>query len=78
MKRKLILAGGVVLIIFVAAILMAARNAPKPDRSNEYYRLTASSDGRLRLVSGERNKPTVILGESRVNNRNLPPPQPGK
>ena len=66
MKRKLIRGGLVVVVVFVAVLFIFGRNAPTPDRSNEHFRLVASSDGKLTLEPGNQPKMTVVYGGQAV------------
>ena len=75
MKRKLVIAGTVVLGLFVAVILATGLFGPRPDTSGTYMQIMVSSDGQVGYRPSERMQSmTVIASRSAVSNA----PEPGK
>ena len=69
MKRKLIIAGAVVLALFVGLILVVGLMKSSQDATRSYYQVSATTDGKLDVEPTARNTSVVI---SRASVTNVP------
>ena len=69
MKRKLIIAGAVVVALFVGMILVVGLMKSSQHATRSYYQVSATTDGKLVVEPTARNTSVVM---SRASVTNLP------
>jgi hypothetical protein len=67
MKRKLLVAGAVVLALFVGLILIVGMLKSSQDATRGYYEVSATPDGRLAVEPTARNT-FVVMSKDNVTN----------
>ena len=68
MKRKIAIAGAVVLILFVAVLVIIGAFGKGPDTSSEHYRMTLTADGKLQMQPPDRVSFKVVADRGFVTN----------
>jgi hypothetical protein len=67
MKRKLIIAGAVVVALFVGMILVVGLMRSSQSAAQSYYQVSTTSDGRLMVHPPERHT-SVVMSKASVTN----------
>jgi hypothetical protein len=67
MKRKLIIAGAVVVALFVGMILLVGLMKSSQNAAQSYYQVSATSDGRLIVQPPDRTT-FVVMDKANVTN----------
>ncbi len=72
MKRKLIVAGAVVVALFVVMILAVGLMKSSQSAAQNYYQVSATSDGRL-IVQPPERQTSVVMSKASVTNGPVTP-----
>lgn len=72
MKRKLIIAGAVVMVLFAGVILVVGLMKSSQSAAQDYYQVSATSDGRL-IVQPPERQTSVVMSKASVTNVSVTP-----
>ena len=73
MKRKLIFAGALAVVVLALFVLIAGRNGWNQNSRNDYSRAVLTSDGQLTFPPGDHVKMTVVVDQRKTGATSSPP-----